>query len=345
MTQVTPPGWYPDPGQTSDGPATERWWDGKAWTEQTRPAGSAAVWGPPAQTPAAGAYPAYPVYPAHPPAAPRRGLRTGIAVAVAAAVLASIGVGVYALSGNGGGGDGDRAGSQQGSGGQGGQDGGPGGQGGSEGQGGPFGGSGGGSGDGGSGGGPGGQSPSPGESGAPKVKGGGTISDAVNGISMRVPDGWTGETLPAGVQVTSGGSYKCPGDTSKTCTPGGAYSAPALALHATGDTAEEVAKSDIAANAKDSYGGATYGSITSHKVLASKAVTVAGQKGYLVRWQAVTSKGADGYVESLAFPSPANPQQMVVVRFGVDVGQKESVIDDITKNIKVSSGGGNGQNV
>ncbi|MGW7255510.1 DUF2510 domain-containing protein [Streptomyces sp. NPDC054834] len=342
MTQVTPPGWYPDPGQTSDGPATERWWDGKAWTEQTRPAGSAAVWGPPVQTPAAGAYAAYPVYPAHPPAAPRRGLRTGIAVAVAAAVLASIGVGVYALSGNGGDGGGDRAGSQQGSGGQGG---GPGGQGGSEGQGGPFGGSGGGSGNGGSGGGPGGQSPSPGESGAPKVKGGGTISDPVNGISMQVPDGWTGETILAGVQVTSDDSYKCPGEPSKTCTAGGASSAPALALRTKGDTAEEVAKADIAANAKASYGGTTYGSITSHKVLASKAVTVAGQKGYLVRWRAVTSKGADGYVESLAFPSPAQPQQIVVVRFGIDVGQKVSVIDDITKGIKVASGGGNGQNV
>ncbi|MEU6104659.1 DUF2510 domain-containing protein, partial [Streptomyces flaveolus] len=46
MTQVTPPGWYPDPGQTSDGPATERWWDGKAWTDQVRPAGPAAARGP-----------------------------------------------------------------------------------------------------------------------------------------------------------------------------------------------------------------------------------------------------------------------------------------------------------
>ncbi|WP_255311302.1 DUF2510 domain-containing protein, partial [Streptomyces viridosporus] len=26
MTQVTPPGWYPDPGQQNDGPPTERWW-------------------------------------------------------------------------------------------------------------------------------------------------------------------------------------------------------------------------------------------------------------------------------------------------------------------------------
>ncbi|MFF4018869.1 DUF2510 domain-containing protein [Streptomyces sp. NPDC001843] len=342
MTQVTPPGWYPDPGQTSDGPATERWWDGKAWTEQTRPAGSAAVWGPPTPAPPTGvhpAYQAYPAYPAQPPAPPRRGLRTGIAVAVAAAVLTSIGVGVYALSGDGGSG-GDRAGSQQGPGGRGG----PGGQGGSEGQGGPFGGPGGGSGNGGDGG-PGGQSPSPGQSEAPKVKGGGTVSDPIDGISMPVPDGWTGQALEAGAQVTSNDSYKCPGDTSKTCTTGGAFSAPALLLGDKGGTAEEVAKADIAANAKESYGGTTYGSITSHKVLASEAVTVAGQKGYLVRWRAVTSKGADGYVESLAFPSPTDPKRIVVVRFGVDFGKRTSVVDEITKGIKVSSGGGNGQNV
>ncbi|MYR59878.1 DUF2510 domain-containing protein, partial [Streptomyces sp. SID625] len=56
MTQVTPPGWYPDPGQTNDGPATERWWDGKAWTDRVRPAGPAAAWGPPAH-PAAGPVP------------------------------------------------------------------------------------------------------------------------------------------------------------------------------------------------------------------------------------------------------------------------------------------------
>ncbi|MEU3952083.1 DUF2510 domain-containing protein, partial [Streptomyces achromogenes] len=49
MTQVTPPGWYPDPGQTNDTPPTERWWDGTAWTDRTRPAGTAAApWGPPA---------------------------------------------------------------------------------------------------------------------------------------------------------------------------------------------------------------------------------------------------------------------------------------------------------
>lgn len=345
MTQVTPPGWYPDPGQTNEGPATERWWDGKAWTDQTRPAGSAAVWGPAAQAPNAGADPAHPVhpayagYPAYPPVpgqapgAPRRGLRTGIAVGAAVVVLACIGAGVYALAGNGGSGGGNSN-SQQGPGGSGGQ-------------GAPFGGNGGSGGSGGSGG-PGGsggsQSPAPGQSEAPKIRSG-SVTDAVSGISLPIPDGWYGQQIEVGAQISSDHSYKCPGDTSQPCSTGGAYSAPALVLKTAGSTAEEVAKADISAAAEQQYGGKTYGSITSHQVLASKAVTVAGQKGYLVRWKAITSKGADGYVESLAFPSPADSQQIVVVRFGVDVGQKESIIDTITKGIEVSTGGGSGSNV
>ncbi|WP_435846789.1 DUF2510 domain-containing protein [Streptomyces griseofuscus] len=457
MTQVTPPGWYPDPGQTHDGPPTERWWDGKAWTDRVRPAGTAAPWGPPAQVPPAdqpgtgqpgtggaepgrasddgrtpendpaaqaapatepdtgaqtdpgaqaghvppagqsplagpaaqttplppvgqappagqvppgyGAYPGhqpppgqpgypaytgYPSYPASPPPPARSGLRTGIAVTAAVAVLACIGIGVYALT-NDNGGSNDRAGARQGA--SGGQDGGgfggPGGSGGSDGSGGASGGQGGPGGSGGLGGsgggdgsgGSGGQSPSPDHSPAPKIKGGGTVPDSIDGVSLPVPKGWTGQAISVGAQVTSDNSYKCPGNSSQTCTAGGAYTAPAVALGTDGDTAEQVAKADIAANAKESYGGSTYGSITSHQQLAAEAVTVAGQKGYLVRWKAVTSKGADGLVESVAFPSPNDARQMVVVRFGIDVGQDTSVIDEILKGIKVSSGGGDGQNV
>jgi hypothetical protein len=335
MTQATPPGWYPDPGQTHDAPATERWWDGKAWTDQTRPAGSAVGWGP--QTPAGGAYPTapgHPAYPAQPPGGSRRGLRTGIAVGAAAVVLACIGVGVYALADSGSGGA-DAADSRPGPGGPGG------------GQGGPFGDGGPGGGQGGSGGGSGGQSPDPDGSAdpsqAPRVESG-SVTDAVDGISLPVPDGWYGQEGQVGAQITSKESYDCPGDTSKQCTKGGAYSAPAVALGTEGATAEAVAKADIAANAEESYGDA-YGKITSHDVLASEAVTVAGQKGYLVRWKAVTSEGSDGYVQSLAFPSPANARQIVVVRFGVDVEETQSVLDEITKGIEVSTGGGSGQNV
>lgn len=330
MTQVTPPGWYPDPGQTHDGPPTERWWDGKAWTDQTRPAGTAATWGPPAGPPAPAGpvppaapgygaypgfpgYPSYPAYPASPTAASRRGLRTGIAAAVAAAVLASIGVGVFALAEGDGGSD--RAAQQRpGNGQDGGRSGGPGGSDGA--------------------------SPSPNRSGAPRIKGGGTVPDPVNGISLPVPKGWTGQPIGVGAQVTSDHSYTCPGNSSQTCTAGGAYTAPAQALGIDATTAEEAAKADIPANAKESYGGDTYGGITSHQVLASQTVTVAGQKGYLVRWKAVTSKGADGLVESVAFPSPNDAKQLVVVRFGIDAGQSTSVIDEILKGIKGWSGGG-----
>ncbi|MBW8738027.1 MAG: DUF2510 domain-containing protein [Streptomyces turgidiscabies] len=330
MTQETPPGWYPDPGQTSDGPATERWWDGKAWTEQTRPEGSAAAWGPPVLA-TGGSYPAYPD---HPPTGTRRGLRTGIAVAVAIAVLAGIGGGVYALTRDDGGSD---VSSQV-----------PGGPGGTGGQGGPGGQNGGGRGgpDGGPGGGPDGRTPDPRQSEpseSPKIDSG-SVPDPTNGISIPIPDGWYGQSIAVGGQVTSDSSYKCPGDTTKSCTKGGAYSAPALALGTSGSTPEAVAKADIEANAEESYGGTTYGKITSHDVLATKAVTVAGQKGYLVRWKAVTSKGADGIVQSLAFPAPSNPRQIVVVRFGIDADQKESVIDQIVAGIKVSSAGGSGTN-
>ncbi|MFB7240905.1 hypothetical protein CW362_22105 [Streptomyces populi] len=337
MTQVTPPGWYPDPGQTSDAPTTERWWDGKAWTDQVRPVGSAAAWGPPA-------HPAYPSgagpYPAYAPSSPRRGLRTGIAVAAAVAVLAGIGGGVYALTSDDG--RGGSAASQDSAGPDG--RGGPGGPGGQEG--GPNGAPGGPGGSDGSGG-SGGQTPAPGGSEQPETDPG-YATDVYNGISIPVPDGWTGRNGAGTASVSTKDTYKCPGDTSQDCQRGGAYSAPAKAQKLKSTTAEAAAKEDISKNATESYGKG-YGSITSHTELASKAVTVAGEKGYLVRWKVVTSKGDDGYVESLVFPSPADPASLVVVRFGVDISSeapRQSVIDTITKGIKAAPGaGGNGQNV
>ncbi|WP_329361754.1 DUF2510 domain-containing protein [Streptomyces sp. NBC_01483] len=333
MTQVTPPGWYPDPGQTSDSPATERWWDGKTWTDQTRPVGSAAAWGPPTHPPTAGPYPALA------PGAPRRGLRTGIAVAAAIAVLAGVGGGVYALTksdGNGG-----NSATSQGPGGQNGGQGGFGGQGGGNGglEGGPGGGSGGS-------GGSGGQTPAPGQSAQPQLEDG-YATDLISGISMPVPDNWTGGSTTSGAVLSTKDTYKCPGDTAQDCQRGGAYSATAAEQKLKSTTAEAAAKEDISKNATESYGKG-YGTITSHTELASKAVTVAGEKGYLVRWKVVTSKGDDGYVESLVFPSPADSKSLIVVRFGIDISSKapkESVIDDITKGIKVASGlSGNGQN-
>lgn len=327
MTQATPPGWHPDPGQTNDGPATERWWDGTAWTDQVRPTGSAPAWGPPAPGTAAGpSYPAHPAYPGYPvhqgyPGVAQsgsgsgrwRGLLIGIAVAAAVAVLASIGIGVYALTGDSGG----NSATAQGPGGS---------------EGGPEGG-------------PDGKDSGPDTSKPPRVESG-SVTDGLSGISLPIPDGWYGQEGLVGAQIMSDDTYECPGNTSSTCTKGGAYSTPAPALGIRGSTAEQVAKADIAANAEESYGGDSYGKITSHEVLESKAVDVAGQKGYLVRWKAVTSKGSDGYVQSLALPSPAQPKQIVVIRFGLDTDQKQSLLDDIIEGIEKAEGrGGNGQDI
>ncbi|MFF2848669.1 DUF2510 domain-containing protein [Streptomyces sp. NPDC058001] len=314
MTQVTPPGWYPDPGQTSEGPPTERWWDGSVWTEQTRAAGSNAVWGPPAYPPGAPA----------PDQRRKKKARAAIGAVVALVVLAGIGGGVYALTAGDDGSDGkDRAAVEPS----------------------PDASSPGGRGD---------TPREPGTPGTPPPSGmpsvppseDGFATDAASGISLPVPDGWTGQSGYVGAEVSTG-QYKCPGDTSTQCVRGGVFSAPAAALKLTQTTSEAVAKADIEKNAEESYGGEAYGKISSHDELESKAVTVAGAKGYLVRWKVVTSTGDDGYVESLAFPSPTNKERIVLVRSGFDVSDKApklSVMDEIREGIKKApAGAGNGQ--
>lgn len=201
--------------------------------------------------------------------------------------------------------------------------------------------------------GPRGGGPGGGESGAPQQQPqteDGYATDAASGISIPVPDGWTGESGAIGAGVTTG-KYECPGDTSQSCVRGGVFSAPAVALKVDATTAKAAAEKDIKTNAEESYGGTIYGDISSHQQLKSEEVTVAGQKGYLVRWKVVTSKGDDGYVQSLAFSSPTSPELMVLVRSGFDVNDKApklSVMDEITKGIKAAAGtgsGGSGQGV
>ncbi|GAA2922832.1 DUF2510 domain-containing protein [Kitasatospora cinereorecta] len=172
----------------------------------------------------------------------------------------------------------------------------------------------------------------------------GYATDLASGISIPVPDGWTGQSGPVGAGVTTG-EYTCPGDEAQKCVRGGVFSAPAQALKVTATTAKAAAEADIEANAEESYGEKIYGGITSHQQLRSEAVTVAGQKGYLVRWKVVTKNGDDGYVESLAFPSPNIEEMLVVVRSGFDINAKApelSVLDDITRGIKAAEGTGSG---
>ncbi|MEU3186151.1 DUF2510 domain-containing protein [Streptomyces sp. NPDC006923] len=319
MTYTTPPGWYPDPGHSGDGPPQERWWDGSAWTDEVR-AGSAPVWGQPATPPLPVGAPPYPTTP--PPGARGRGRRAVLGVTAVVVVLAIAG-GFYLLGR--GSGDDSAAGrattpssAPSRSGPQNLDPDGP-------------------------------RRPGDGESGAPRREGteDGYATDAASGISIPVPDGWTGESGPIGAGVTTG-NYPCPGDPSETCVRGGVFSSPAAQLRTGGDSAKASAEKDIEANAKESYGGTIYGDISSHEQLKSEAVTVAGQKGYLVRWKVVTSKGDDGYVQSLAFPSPTSPDLLVIVRSGFDVNDKApklSVMDEITRGIKAAEDSGSGQGV
>ncbi|MEV7955363.1 DUF2510 domain-containing protein [Streptomyces sp. NPDC088141] len=172
----------------------------------------------------------------------------------------------------------------------------------------------------------------------------GYATDLAGGISLPVPDGWKGKSGIAGAGVTTG-EYACPGDTSQQCVRGGVFSMPATALRLDTSTAKATATKDISANATESYGEKIYGGITSHQELKSEPVTVAGQQGYLVRWKVVTKNGDDGYVQSLAFPSPRSKEMLIVVRSGFDINAKApalSVMDDITKGIKAASGTGSG---
>jgi hypothetical protein len=203
------------------------------------------------------------------------------------------------------------------------------------------------------GGGPGGLGGDPGGQGGPGGDDGGQgqlpqteagfATDAASGIDLPVPSGWKGQSGLEGAGVTTG-QYPCPADSTQTCVRGGVFSAPAASLEDTGTTAKEVAQQDIAANAQESY-GKIYGSITSHQQLKSASVKVAGKQGFLVRWKVITSKGDDGYVQSLAFPSPSASGQMVVVRSGFDVNSKApslSVLDTIVSGIKAAPAGAGG---
>ncbi|MFF7652279.1 DUF2510 domain-containing protein [Streptomyces sp. NPDC007983] len=299
----TPPGWYPDPGYTGHGPALHRWWDGSTWTEYTRDATAPAdsPFGPP---PAPG-------YPPGPDGG--RGLGRGPRVAVLAlsvgAVVAAIIGGIVLLGDSGDSGEGDRANPLPTA---------PA----------PPGG--------------GGDAPSDAPSGpptdgpsAPPTDDPSIAPDTASGISLPVLTGWqAGRSSSGGAGVTTS-RYPCPGDPSTDCVRGGAFSGTASGFKA--DTAKGIAEEDIAKNAEESYGTdedtdrKAYGGIDSHKRIKEEAVDVAGEKGYLVRWKVMTKKGDDGYVQSLAFPSPTVPDTMVLVRFGFDVSDKAPPLGDMDK--------------
>ncbi|MEU0950901.1 DUF2510 domain-containing protein [Streptomyces niveus] len=185
--------------------------------------------------------------------------------------------------------------------------------------------------------GPTGESPTPEPTADPTV-----LVDQLNGITLPIPDDWekSDSLVDRAVTMTTVADYECPGQKSRYCRYGRVMSFTATQTDAA--TAEVLAKEDIqdASDAlydEDSIGQAFYGGVTSHTVVKSGAVTVAGRTGYVVRWKVETGSGPGGYVQSLAFPSTIGAESLIVVRFAFDAGPKGpplSGMDTITKGIR-----------
>ncbi|MCX4552120.1 MULTISPECIES: DUF2510 domain-containing protein [unclassified Streptomyces] len=296
MTSSTPPGWYPDAGL----PATERWWDGTAWTAHTRPRDLAPqqFGPPPAPTP--------PVFPRG-----GSGPRTAVLAAVGAVLVAAVVAGAVVV-GRGGGDDRPRTATS-----------GPArtptsdASDGSDGKGTPT------------------SSAPPAADPSLLVDelDGITlpVPDGWEKPSSTVEDVTTMRTEH---------SYDCPGDSASFCYHATVTSRTATQTELTSAEAVAKADIKDAANSsydRDLVGNRNYDGITSHTQLASKSLSVAGRTGYLVRWRVRTSAGPGGYVETVAFPSPLGTESMVVVRLAFDAGAAGpplGTMDTITRGIR-----------
>ncbi|GHF68513.1 hypothetical protein GCM10018790_52990 [Kitasatospora xanthocidica] len=365
MSEQIPAGWYPDPKDPTGDPRPQRWWDGKGWTADTRPAPSdapepvapdAAV--APDASDAAGApgpetteqprvlegevlgsgptvrYPEPPPFgaaygsPAPPPRKPwRKPSKLVVATAVAALLGLGAGSGITYLAMDGHGDKAKPTAQHVPKGGFGPWDGYPGGPGGP-------GGNDGGSGDGGSGGNGGNGNGGSGDGkGNGKGNGNGkvrpnadTAIDVVNRLTLPVPNGWQAGTTGKGYAMITVGSYTC-ADGNGECTLGGVNTG---RIDGGGTDVQAAAKADIAAVAKESYSD-----VTGHQELKSEAVKVNGKDGYLVRWKVDAPKGNNGYVQTVVFPS-ADGKGLVSVHFGFDIADKApdvAVMDTIVKGI------------
>ncbi|MFB7244956.1 DUF2510 domain-containing protein [Streptomyces populi] len=182
------------------------------------------------------------------------------------------------------------------------------------------------------------------------------VVDELNGITFPVLDGWAKPQYATDhdMVLSTPRTYDCPGDPG-LCRHGRVDS---LTVTATDETSPKaLAEGDIEDAADSAYGHDLVGSrpfrgITSHQVVKSGSVAVAGRAGYLVRWKVRTGVGPGGWVESLAFQSSVGSQSLVIVRFAIDAGADApplSDMDRITAGIRSvggkDAGGGVGSSI
>ncbi|MFG2499014.1 DUF2510 domain-containing protein [Streptomyces sp. NPDC048441] len=185
------------------------------------------------------------------------------------------------------------------------------------------------------------------------------LVDQLNGITIPVPDGWekADSTVGGDPTVRTPDTYDCPGEGS-LCRHGTVYSRTATGTDERSPKA--LALGDIKEAADGAYdedrvGMEPFDGIVSHQKVKAGTVAVAGRSGYYVRWRVRTKTGPGGYVQSLAFPSSAGSEAMVIVRFAIDAesggsGEGEggadgegppplTDMDKITKGIRAVGGG------
>ncbi|MGI5351218.1 DUF2510 domain-containing protein [Streptomyces sp. CA-250714] len=177
---------------------------------------------------------------------------------------------------------------------------------------------------------------------SPDTSPGDVVPEPELGVGLKVPEGWEQANPDSGF-LSHKTAYVCPGQNTN-CVRGGAQLLPVSSGWEGKKALKEATELQVAKNAKESYSKKAYGGITSHKVVKSGAVTVAGQPGYRIRWRVENKLEPDAYVEAAVFRSPHLEDEILTLWSSADIAPKSpppSDLDELRKSV-VKTGLGEG---